>query len=45
MAQLSRTAIERSAEKQLNYIHKISKYTTEQLIFVDESSVDHRTTY
>jgi hypothetical protein len=45
VAQLSRTAIERSAEKRLNYVHRISKYTAEQLIFVDESSVDRRTTY
>jgi len=43
--QLTRVAAERSAEKRLDYIARIGVYTPEQLIFVDESSVDRRTTY
>ena len=43
--QVTRTAAERSAEKRLKYIDRISKYKAEQLVFVDESSVDRRTTY
>ena len=38
-------AAERSAEKRLDYIARIGAYTPDQLIFVDESSVDRRTTY
>jgi hypothetical protein len=38
-------AAERSAEKRLEYFVRISQYTASQLIFVDESSVDRRTTY
>ncbi|KIM51840.1 hypothetical protein SCLCIDRAFT_142378, partial [Scleroderma citrinum Foug A] len=34
-----------SAHKRLEYITRIGKYEPEQLVFVDESSVDHRTTY
>ncbi|KIL68989.1 hypothetical protein M378DRAFT_70483, partial [Amanita muscaria Koide BX008] len=45
MKKLSRIALERSHEKQLEYITRISTYTPEQLIFVDESSVDRQTTY
>jgi hypothetical protein len=43
--QLTRVAAERSAEKCLDYIARIGAYTPEQLVFVDESSVDRRTTY
>lgn len=38
-------AMERSAEKRLDYLARIGIYKAEQLVFVDESSVDHRTTY
>ena len=43
--QISRVAAEHSAEKRLEYIGRISAYEPRQLVFVDESSVDHRTTY
>jgi hypothetical protein len=43
--QLSRISIERSAEKRLEYNARISQYDAEQLVFVDESSVDRRTSY
>jgi transposase len=45
MKKLSRTAIEHSEEKRLAYVERISQYTADQLVFVDESSVDRRTTY
>ncbi|KAF9220151.1 hypothetical protein BS17DRAFT_715510, partial [Gyrodon lividus] len=38
-------AAERSAQKQLEYIARIGMYEAEQLVFVDKSSVDCRTTY
>ncbi|KIK75047.1 hypothetical protein PAXRUDRAFT_74015, partial [Paxillus rubicundulus Ve08.2h10] len=38
-------AAERSAQKQLEYIARIDMYEAEQLIFIDESSVDCITTY
>ncbi|KAF8551571.1 hypothetical protein OG21DRAFT_1417747, partial [Imleria badia] len=38
-------AAEHLAEKCLNYLARIGKYEAEQLVFVDESSVDCRTTY
>jgi len=43
--QITRVAAERSAEKQLDYISRIGNYMAEQLVFIDESSVDRRTTY
>jgi hypothetical protein len=43
--QLSRVAIERSAEKRSEYTARIGTYEPHQLVFVDESSVDRRTTY
>ncbi|KIL57687.1 hypothetical protein M378DRAFT_52852, partial [Amanita muscaria Koide BX008] len=45
MKKMSRAAIERSADKRLEYIAKISEYNANQLVFVDESSVDRRTSY
>jgi len=42
---LTRIASERSEEKRLEYEARIGRYEVEQLIFVDESSVDRRTTY
>ena len=38
-------AIERSSEKRAEFNMRISRYKPEQLVFVDESSVDRRTTY
>jgi len=44
--QITRNAIERSVRKQAEYIMKIaSRYTSDQLVFVDESAADQRTTY
>ena len=44
--QLSRKAIEHSVYKRAKYITKIaSRYTNDQLVFVDESSADQWTTY
>ena len=43
--QISRVAAECSAEKCLEYIGRISAYEPRQLVFIDESSVDRRTTY
>ena len=43
--QLTRTAIERSAEKRANFAARIGTYEANQLVFVDESTVDRRTTY
>ena len=45
LLQLSRVAVEQSAHKHLEYITRIGKYEPEQLVFVDESSVDRWTTY
>lgn len=42
---LSRTAIERSEEKRQEFAHRIGTYDACQLVFVDESAVDRRTTY
>jgi len=42
---MTRLAAERSAEKCLDYVTRISQYQANQLVFVDESSVDCRTTY
>jgi len=43
--QITPVAAERSAQKRLEYIARIGKYNPEHLVFVDESSVDRRTTY
>ena len=43
--QISQVAAERSAEKCLEYIGRISAYEPRQLVFIDESSVDRRTMY
>jgi len=45
MKKITRIAVERSAQKRLEYLTRIGAYTAEQLVFVDESSVDRRTTY
>ena len=45
LTQWSHMAIECSHEKWLKYVNRISNYAAEQLVFVDESSVDHWTTY
>ena len=37
--------MERSLEKRAEYIARIGQYDPQQLVFVDESSVDCRTTY
>ena len=42
---MTQVTAERSAKKHLDYISQISGYQAHQLVFVDESSVDHRTTY
>jgi hypothetical protein len=42
---MTRVAAERSAEKRLDYIARISQYQANQIVFVDESSVDRRTPY
>jgi hypothetical protein len=42
-SQVSREAIERSVEKQAEFVARMGlNYTPEQLVFVDESSADHR---
>jgi len=46
LLQLSRNALERSAIKRARYVVKIAMgYQSYQLVFVDESSCDRRTTY
>lgn len=42
---MSREAIERSALKRGQYFERILFYEREQLVFVDESAADRRTTY
>ena len=45
-SKLTRSAIERSARKRAEFIYKVGlHYTPEQLVFVDESSCDRRTSY
>ncbi|KAH7923725.1 hypothetical protein BV22DRAFT_1014820 [Leucogyrophana mollusca] len=44
-SQITRVAAERSAQKRLEFLTRIGTYMAEQLVFVDESSVDRRTTY
>jgi transposase len=43
--QLSQVAIERSAQKREAFAACIGVYQPDQLVFVDESTVDRRTTY
>jgi hypothetical protein len=43
--QLTRIALERSEQKRAEFACRIGTYEPEQLVFVDESSVDRRTTY
>ncbi|KIK94858.1 hypothetical protein PAXRUDRAFT_142006, partial [Paxillus rubicundulus Ve08.2h10] len=38
-------AVEQSAQKRLEYFTRIGQYGPQQLAFVDESSIDCRTTY
>ena len=45
VGQITHVAAEQSAQKCLEYLAWIREYDAEQLIFVDESSVDHQTTY
>jgi len=45
MKKITRVAAERSASKRLEYLARIGQYEARQLVFVDESSVDRRTTY
>ncbi|KAF8598999.1 hypothetical protein BDV93DRAFT_406239, partial [Ceratobasidium sp. AG-I] len=46
MKKMSKRAAERSNQKRLEYFALIGgTYTPEQLVFVDESSFDRRTTY
>lgn len=45
-SQLTRQAMERNADKRAAYLYNIGLfYQPDQLVFVDESSCDHRTTY
>ena len=43
--QMTRVVAEHQAEKWLEYSTRIGQYAAYQLVFVDESSVDHQTTY
>ncbi|KAK2464102.1 hypothetical protein APHAL10511_003889, partial [Amanita phalloides] len=45
MKQLTCVAIEQSAEKRVEFVARVGTYEAEQLVFVDESAVDHHTTY
>ena len=45
LLQLSCIALERSAEKRADFGARIGTYEPHQLVFVDESAVDRRTTY
>lgn len=46
MKKITRKAIERSVRKRAAYNFKIGvRYTSAQLVFVDESAADRRTTY
>lgn len=44
-SQITKVAAERSLEAREDYIDRISYYSPQQLVFVDESAVDRRTTY
>jgi hypothetical protein len=43
--QITKVALERSEEQCEEYLSRISKYEASQLVFVDESAVDWRTSY
>jgi len=43
--QITKEAAERSVEARRDFIARISKYDAHQLVFVDESAVDRRTSY
>ena len=43
--QLSHVALEHSAEKRVNFTACISSYNANQLVLMDESAIDHCTTY
>ena len=46
LEKITRRAIERSVQKRAKYTFKIgTQYSSNQLIFVDESAADRRTTY
>ena len=45
MMQLTCQAIERSVEKRAEFAARIGTYEADQLVFVDESTVDCRTMY
>jgi len=45
MKKITKEAAERSVEARRGYIERISKYEAHQLVFVDESAVDRRTSY
>ena len=42
---MSHVAVERSVQARFEYLAQIGTYRADQLVFVDESSVDRRTTY
>ena len=42
---MTRVTEKRSAEKRLDYVARISQYQANQIVFVDESSVDRKTFY
>ena len=44
-AKLSRIALERNAEARAEFSTRIGQYQPDQIVFVDESSVDRRTPY
>jgi hypothetical protein len=43
--QITKVAAERSIVEREKYLDRVCHYRAEQLVFVDESSVDRRTTY
>ena len=43
--QLTRIALERNADARAEFAARIGEYSPNQLVFVDESAVDRRTTY
>ena len=44
-SQLTRIPLERNADARAEFGGRIGEYAADQLVFVDESAVDHRTTY
>jgi len=45
MKKITKVAAERSIAQRREYLERISKYEAHQLVFVDESAVDRRTSY